>query len=348
MSSSESRCEALKMNADIYARFEPGDRVMKGMTDLRILYEAGRYSEIVKMAVLFPPTKEEIVEVIEAHERLLDQLGRNDLTETKNRHTKNLEELMDAINGSCSQVLKDGVWEHDRKTQEFLLVWAQKSDKKEKYWAELILKDFQENEDLKYSDGWLANTDGIKTCMELFGLPQETIRTRAETVILHELSGVKFDTLVVLAGNAKKLIDLLGVPSENIEKRIRGLMIEENIKKSPLNCLKAAKKMEFSIEPWKEFFYEGAKALILAANDETCFPTRWNKINDACEIFAALKSDLGDSRGDAFTELWTEENKHEENAPRDFLWQASKTLEFEYNPVGLKDIIETLWRGIKR
>jgi hypothetical protein len=336
-------CGALNMNAGIFAGFEPSDRVKKAMIDFRILYEVGRYSDIVKMTVLLPSTKEEMIKVIEAQERLLDQLGRKDLTETENRHTKNFEGLMDAINGSCSQEVKKGLWKHSREVQEFLLKFTQESKGKEAYWRDLILKDFQGNTELDQTYHWFQNAEAISGCIELFGLPKETIIKRAECTILSEFSHMGFDNLATFAENSKKLIDLIGIPEGKIQKKLCGI-IDRNVKDFPAYCMNAAKKMGLSLEPWKDLLHAGANRLILDANNRKCPCERQSRIQSAIDIYETLKKDFGDSRGDALMTLW--QNKGAENAERDFLRQASKILHFEYKPVDLTERVGLWWGRI--
>lgn len=341
-SSEKCGCGALNMNAGIFAGFEPNDRVKKAMIDFRILYEVGRYSDIVKMTVLLPPTREEMIAVIEAQERLLDQLGRKNLAETENRHTKNFEGLMDAISGSCSQEVKKGLWKHSREVQEFLLKFTQETEGNEAYWRDLIQKDFRENKELDQAYHWFQNIEGIVRCIELFGLSKEAISARAERVILSEFSQVGFDGLVTLAENSKKMIDLLGVPEGKIQKRLSD-MIERNALDFPVYCMNAAKKMGLSLEPWKDLLHKGAIRLILQANNKNCPSEREIRIQWACDVFENLKKDLGDSRGDALLALW-QNNKDTENAERNFLRQAGKILSFDYHPVDMSERIG-LWLG---
>ncbi|MDP3056915.1 MAG: hypothetical protein Q8N37_00110 [bacterium] len=336
-------CEALDTNAEIFKGFPSDIRVMQALRVIpRMFTEKRKFSEIVRIAALLP-SPENMVLVIKQNQRGLDRLDFGEITKIQEEHTKKFAELLLAIRGSCAQEIRKGVWLFDPDVQEFLHKFAEESEEKEAYWKDLMLQDFLNGNVLSVLNNWFSHSKGIKNCVKLFDLPEEKIRTRVENLVLEWGDKASIGDWNSSTKSIKMLIKEFGVSEEKIRQKL-GEAINREMREQPLDCIAVAKEMGVSIEPWHLFLYEGANGLILKANDEECSSNRRKKIQLACDIYEALKRDLGDLKGDALLELW--KNKDVENASRDFLRRASKILQFKYKAVGFNDTVWVWWHRI--
>ncbi len=326
-------CDWLGMTPEIFAGFAINTRAELALKMFWHMLKLGKYPEIVKMTVLIPPSREEIVAAIVAQENSLDRLGREN-EEVKIKNTDSLKNLFSAIDASCAQEIQKNVWTHSLEAQQLLLKFARESEEGLDSWREIILRNFLEGKCELIDIGCLARDQQlIVSCIEMFGLPREKIKEKIESMVLDWTIEASVNDWLVLSKSIKILIDGFGISKEKVNGQLAKRITMDG-QEYPKGCVAAAGVLGLSLEPWKDIFVERAKQYIIQANKESCLSNRLDEIKSACEIFAALKKDYGEVRGNIYLEMW---DNREERIPEIFLRKASRLLNFRYRPRGIKD-----------
>lgn len=228
----ECGCKYLETDPNEVARFTDRTRIEEIIRKIPLLFNENMFAKVVRLAVLLPPKKNEIEEILESNAAVFNL----NMSEIKAEHAKNLYNTMIAIEASYSLLIRKKPYEpkyfNGQKIdiiEDLARLTLSAKEGKECWEKELFNALLEDGELNKSIEVWNENLDSIKKLIKLFHLPAEEIKGICEKAINKSKETKPFACMSV-AGNMDICINLqeyLGIADE-----IMRAANEDNDKKS--------------------------------------------------------------------------------------------------------------------